>query len=59
MIENDGVASTYLKKMLAKKKSIQKKNNKVFHSENLWYTIRTVFYIATLAQLVEQLFCKQ
>ena len=35
MVENDGVASTYLKKMLAKKKSIQKKNNKVFHSENL------------------------
>ena len=35
MIENDGVASTYLKNILAQKKSIQKKSNKVFHSENL------------------------
>ena len=34
-IENNGVASTYLKNILAQKKSIQKKNNKVFHSENL------------------------
>lgn len=35
IIENDGVASTYLKNILAKKKSIQKKSSKVFHSENL------------------------
>ncbi len=35
IIESDGVASTYLKNILAQKKRIQKKNNKVFHSENL------------------------
>ena len=34
-VENNGVASTYLKNILAQKKSIQKKSNKVFHSENL------------------------
>lgn len=35
IVENNGVASTYLKNILAQKKSIQKKNHKVFHSENL------------------------
>ena len=35
IVENNGVASTYLKNILAQKKSIQKKNSKVFHSENL------------------------